>query len=41
MRRFTEPREVQCDVLVVGLAVERPADKLVIIIDLDTLEYKA
>ena len=39
MRRFTEPREVQCDVLVVGLAVERLADKLVII-DLDTLGYK-
>jgi hypothetical protein len=39
--RFTKPREVECDVLVVGPSVERFADKLAAIIHLNTLRRHA
>ena len=39
--QFSGPGEVQRDVLVVGPAVERFADKLASIIDLNTLRYQA
>lgn len=38
---FTRPREIQHYVLVVGPAVERLADKLAAIIDLDALGHPA